>query len=638
MRDPHKRGDKQEGGRVSRRRWLAALGVGGATALAGCAGGETGETATTTETATETEGDAVGEATETATEVSDLPEVSGTYTDVISNPIDTLNPLYNTEATASGVISQTLNNNYAFKPGNRVLNKTWERFETVDDGSVWVGELRDNLQFSDPYGQVTAEDYVYQVQELQKAEWTATADSDSWTEAVSVSQTGELEVQIELENSNILYPETYDPVLYPIPKDLVQPYVKEEDAEGLKQDTELNELQFTGNLGPYSIKEWDRTNAIRLTRNEDFYLQEATDEFQLFENAPYFESYTVQVVKEQSSRLGALETGSVDAAGIPPNQISKFRDLDNVNVEIIPQPYNVPLVYNMRANGWNAGPGNLFRDKKFRQGLGCAVDKKRLVEGVYRGTAQPEYTWQPRWSKWYPGDDNLMKFGDRDGELYGKEATQSRIKQAIDDTEYAYQGDTLVGPGGDQVSLSLYHSAGQNTEKATAEFVAQEFADNVGIDVRVEAINGSEFASKYWQQQIPENADSLEWSNGANNAGPRDVATSENGWDMSLVYGLNTYPLNPTTGSVFFIKDSFYNPYGYYPSWDAKETFEAAQTASTEAELTEAINKAFTRIAEDQPMGMLVFTPDQAGYASGIQGPVENFHNGWNQAGWYREE
>ncbi|MEZ3117603.1 ABC transporter substrate-binding protein [Halobaculum sp. MBLA0147] len=613
------------------------MGIGGAAALAGCSGG--GSEATETGTATETDGDALGTETDTPTPRSDLPEVGGTYTSVISSPIETLNGIYNTENTAAGAIAQTLLTTYGFKPGTRYLGQAWESLETDDGGKVWVASVRDNMKFSDPYGEVTAEDFVYQVQELQQAEWTATSDSDSWgSDTVeSIQQTGEYEIQIELPEANLLYPETYDPILYPVPKGLLEPYVNEEDAEGLKQDEELNNLSFTGNLGPYKLEEWNRGNELRFTRNDEFFMREATDEFELFEKAPYFDTYRLRVVEEQSSRLGALETGDTDYAAIPPNRVSKFRDLDSVNVEIIPQPYNVPLVYNMRANGWNTGPGNLFRKRKFRRALGCAVDKKRLVKGVYRGLAEPEYTWQPRWSKWYP-EEPVAEFGNPDGDLYGKEATQSRIKEAIADTDYAYQGDTLVNPEGDQVSLNLFHSAGQNTEKATAEFVAQEFSKNAGIDVRVEAIQGAQFANKYWQQEIPDNADSLEWSNGNYNAGPRTKATSQNGWDMSLVYGLNTYPLNPTTGSVFFIKDSFYNPYGYYPSWNAKELFNQASTASSEEELKSTLAEIFTKIAEDQPMGMLAFTPDQSGYSSDIVGPAENFFNGWNGDAWYREE
>jgi len=293
-------------------------------------------------------------------------------------------------------------------------------------------------------------------------------------------------------------------------------------------------------------------------------------------------------------------------------------------------------VYNMRDNGWNAGPGNLFRKKKFRQGLGCAVDKERLVKGVYRGFAEVESTWQPQWSKWYPDDtSNIMQFGT--GELYGQEATRSRIEEAISDTDYGYSGGMLKNPNGETVNLSLYHSAGQPTERSFADFIAAEFKRNAGINVSVSAIQGAQFSREYWQQQIPDNPDQYEWSKGANNAGPREV-TSANPWDMTVVFGLNTYPLNPTTASVFFQKDSAYNPYGYYPSWNASELFEQASSATSEEELQPIFNEIFAKISEDQPMGMLAFPADTVGYSAAIDGPQENFFSGWDFSTWHRNE
>jgi peptide/nickel transport system substrate-binding protein len=635
MSDPHgRRGDEKQS-RTSRRRWLQAVGVAGAAGMAGCTDG--GGT-TTESTDTDTEGNALGTATETSTPPEELPEVSGTYNSVISSPVDTLNPLYNNSYGAGVLIGYALEMGYGFKPGNRQMPQLYE-LTTEDGGKTWTGKVRENLQFGKDYGQVTAEDFVYLVNEVHQSDWAATANSNSWPAELEMEQTGEFEFQITLPDANLLYPETYDPLLYPIPKDLLKPYVEEENAQGLQQDQELLELEFTGNLGAYTLEEWNRSSGFTFSRNEDYYLREATDQNALFAEAPYFENLEVRVVQEQASRLGALETGESDTAAVPPNRVSRFDSLDQVDVKVIPQPYNEVCVYNMRENGWNAGPGNLFREKKFRQGLGCAVDKETLVQGVFRGYANVEYTWQPRWSRWYPEDADVPQYGT--GELYGKEATQSRIKEAIANTEYDYSYDSqgrLLNPSGEQCTISLYHSAGQNTERSMAEFIAKEFEQNAGIKVKVNAIQGSQFTSDYWKQQVPENADELEWSKGAYNAGPRDEASSSSAWDMTVVYGLNTYPLNPLAGSVFFQKDSYYNPYGYYPSWNAEELFSKASSAESTEELKEIFGEIFVNIAEDQPMGMLAFPADTTGYAADLDGPAENFFNGWDFSAWHRDD
>ena len=623
---------------ISRRRWLRALGVAGAAGLAGCSGSDGGGdngTGTQSSTSESTNGSAFGTAqgNNSSSQSGDLPEVGGTYSAVVSSPVETLNPLYNSEAGAGTLIEYALDPGYTWRPGSEYFPLAYDM--TTDNGEVWVANVREGLQYGGDYGEVTAEDFVYQITQLHQSEWAGTVDAASWPSEVNVEATGDYEFQIELPNPNALYPETFDPYVYPIPMELMQPYVGNQDAQGLQQDTEILELQFTGNLGAYTLDQWNRSSGLSYSRNDDYYLKNAEGVPEVFTQAPYFDSLEVQVVQEEQSRLGALESGETDSAAVPPNRVSRFRNLESTDVYVIPQPYNEVCVYNMRDNGWTTGPGNLFRNKQFRQGLGCAVDKQRLVTGVFRDFADVEYTWQPRWSNWYPQNADVMQFGT--GELYGSEATRSRIREAISDTDYSYNGETLQNPSGQPVELSLYHSAGQNTERSMAEFIAQEFGRNAGINVSVEAIDGAQFSQNYWQQQVPENTDQYEWSNGSYNAGPREV-TSANAWDMTVVFGLNTYPLNPTTASVFFQRDSSYNPYGYYPSWNASELFERASNATNDQELQSVFAEIFRNIAEDQPMAMLAFPADTVGYAAGIEGPQENFFSGWDFPAWYRNE
>ena len=409
---------------ISRRRWLRALGVAGAAGLAGCSGGDGGGdngTGTQSSTSESTNGSAFGTAqgNNSSSQSGDLPEVGGTYSAVVSSPVETLNPLYNSEAGAGTLIEYALDPGYTWRPGSEYFPLAYDM--TTDNGGVWVANVREGLQYGGDYGEVTAEDFVYQITQLHQSEWAGTVDAASWPSEVNVEATGDYEFQIELPNPNALYPETFDPYVYPIPMELMQPYVGNQDAQGLQQDTEILELQFTGNLGAYTLDQWNRSSGLSYSRNDDYYLKNAEDVPEVFTQAPYFDSLEVQVVQEEQSRLGALESGETDSAAVPPNRVSRFRNLESTDVYVIPQPYNEVCVYNMRDNGWTTGPGNLFRNKQFRQGLGCAVDKQRLVTGVFRDFADVEYTWQPRWSNWYPQNADVMQFGT--GELYGPEAT-----------------------------------------------------------------------------------------------------------------------------------------------------------------------------------------------------------------------
>jgi len=203
------------------------------------------------------------------------------------------------------------------------------------------------------------------------------------------------------------------------------------------------------------------------------------------------------------------------------------------------------------------GPGNLFRHVEFRQAIATAIGKDDLIEGVYRNLAEPHYTWQPEWSEWYPGDDEIPFFGT--GDRYGPEPARELARTALDRSEFDYRfdGDRLVTPDDDQVSLDIYHSVGQETSQLIAEYVAQELDDNLGIDVDVQAIDGVRFSNEFWTADPEGGTDTVAgeevtWDSPTpNNPGPRSVTANE-AWDMSLVFGLNTYPRNPLTNAAFF--------------------------------------------------------------------------------------
>ena len=626
--------DREAGPRVDRRRWLSMLGVGVACGVAGCSGngGDTpGDGA-----------DGSGGGVRGLDEVEGQPTVSGSYDTVTGASFTTLNPLYNTESSAGTAIGRALDLGYTFDSEGEYFPLLYD-MSTDDGGSVWVFDVREGLEFGDPYGTVDADAFVYQIETLHQSDWASTASSGEWG-GINVETTGELQFQAELPEPKLLWPESFDPLEYPIPRGLIEPYVDGEDVEGLRQDDELLELSFAGNLGAFVLEEWNRGSGTEYTRNDDYYVRDVDDGPAIFSNAPYFESASISVIEEQASRLGALETGEADAAGVPPERFDEFDRMATVSMRRIPQPFNRILSVNMRDNGWSAGPGNLFRHVEFRRAIATAIGKDDLIEGIYRGLAQPHYTWQPQWSRWYPGDADVPFFGT--GDRYGGDPARELASAALERSQYDYRfdGDRLVTPDDEQVTLDVYHSVGQETSQLIAEYVADELDANLGIDVVVESIDPVRFDEGYWTA-TPEGGtdtvagESVTWERPTpQNPGPRSV-TSEEAWDMSLVYGLNTYPRNPLTNRAFFDgANSSYNPVGYYPGFDARGLFDRAASATSESELADAMAEVFVNLAEEQPYVMLTFGEDLIGYNPDLRGPIEDFSNGWDFPGWHFAE
>jgi len=601
-------------GRRRRRDVLKLIGATGVAGLAGCSGNGGS--------------DGGGE--------SNGRSVQGTYVSASSVDAQSLNWLTIADSTSGSYVTAALDGTWAVKP-NREIFPLWADYST-DDGRVYEIELRENLEWGAGYGQMTAEDWVYMIKNVFQAQpnWSGYPNADSWfrtnpesgqQEPIPVEQTGTRTFEIRLFEIDPSFP--FKPILWRqqcIPKGILEKYVPNEDAEGLKQDEELNTLAYTGNLGPYTYDDWERSARYTVTRNDDYYLKDVEGVPERFTEAPYFDQQVVRVISEESTRLGALESGEVDSAGIPPDKATRFENLSNVTVNVTPQPYARIIVYNMRANGW--GP---FRSKAVRRALGFAVDKEQIVGNVLRGYGQVAQTMQPKWSQWYD-DSRVEEFGV--GDRYGPERTRSALESALSDTEYAYDGERLVNGSGEQVTLSIYYDSGQPTEGTIAEFVAQEFSENAGIDVQPEAVSSSTFQSNYVQTSASEGTEP-EWTAGVFNGGPRDVATSAEPWDMSINLQFNTYPFTPASSKGFFEKRGGINYYGYYPEEDIASLYEQATATTDEERRKELFGEAFGLISEEQPFGFLAMPSSVSGYAENVRGYDEEFNTGWDSQTWY---
>jgi len=334
------------------------------------------------------------------------------------------------DGTSSSRVALTLDGAYDVDENNEV-QPLWLDIADSGDGQVYVCTLRENLEWGDGYGSMTAEDWVYQIENVHTIdgggdhpwdeETPPSTQTSDWEQVANVEVTGELEFQLELESVNPSFP--LEPVLwgaYCAPKDLYEAYVP--SAEELRQSEEFNQLTFTGNLGPYEFERWERSAEFVATRNDDYYMRAHAEEMgEEWAEAPYVEQYTYRVISEQATRLEALRQGEITNTGVPPDRFQDFKDLGEVDVYQIPQPFLSILAYNQRANGWQP-----LRTREVRQALSMSIDKRRITEEIYRGLAEFTHTFQPRWSQWYD-DSQVTPFGV--GDSYDKAGARQMLAE-----------------------------------------------------------------------------------------------------------------------------------------------------------------------------------------------------------------
>ncbi|MFD1569917.1 ABC transporter substrate-binding protein [Halorubrum laminariae] len=619
---------------VGRRRYLSALAGGTAATLAGCSGLRFGPI--------------------------DLARDAGTYATAVTEPIETLNPIYNTGNAGGNAIARVIDPGYAFDENDEYVPLLYDL--SSEDGREWTFRLRDGLRFGDPYGSVTAHDFVYLISEVHQRDWADSPAAAHWRD-VSVAVIDDRSFRATLPQPRLLWPESYEPLVYPIPKGLLEPYVDAADAEGLRTDRTLAELGFAGNLGPYVLDEWRRGEVVRLARNDRYYLGAAAESPDVpvppgFAGAPHFAAAEIRVLPELAARLDAFDSGALDAAAIPVDRADAYRDADGVTVGRVPQAHAERIAVNMRDNGWSAGPGNPFRHRPFRQALSAAIDVDALVEEAFHGAAAPQFTWQPPFAEFHPLDADLPRFGT--GDRYGREYARDLARRAFDRSahDYGFDGDDMVTPDGDRVSLTLFRRDNAGSRRVAA-FVADDLGSNLGIDVAVEGTTRERFAAERYtvgDRPRPErDADGdltdvpdalvdevrgkpVAWTRPtAVNPGPRRV-TAAAPWDMEIVFRSNTFPRNPlATAAHFDGATAPHNAVGYYPESTVTSLFDRARRATDREALAETLAELFVALASAQPSVTLAFPEATVGYRSGLSGPISRFSNGWNRAAWRYE-
>lgn len=357
--------------------------------------------------------------------------VGGPYTNGVETDAQTLNPIRIADAESTLRVGLTMDGAYTLDHDDEFVPRWVESYET-DDQQTYRFQLRDDLQWGSGYGRMTAEDWVYYIREVRQAEenWAGDVNRADWfvgEEPIPVEQTGELRFEVRLPEVDPFF--IRRPTLvsaYCLPRGLVEPYRRNNDGEGLNQDPAIQQLQYTGNLGPYSFERWDRNSVFVASRNDEYYLRNSDQ----FGDVPHFAQYSVQVFDEESTRLGAFRSGDITTTSIPPTRVEEFQNDDGTKVVQIPNDFCNMLIYNQRANGWQE-----LRKRTVRRALSTAVNKRVIAERINRGFAEIAHTHQPSYSAFYD-DSQVTRFGV--GDSYDTAEAKRTLDEALPDG-YGYE-------------------------------------------------------------------------------------------------------------------------------------------------------------------------------------------------------
>jgi len=141
--------------------------------------------------------------------------------------------------------------------------------------------------------------------------------------------------------------------------------------------------------GPFKFVEWVRADRLVLEAYEQYWA-----------GSPLVKTVVFRAIPEDSTRMAELQTGMVDIiVNIPPFLVNQLKGRPGIDVQSVPGARVMLLYINTLA------PGPL-QDKRVRQALNYAVDKKIIIERILSGSAFPMAT---NLNPYYFGYDDTLK-------------------------------------------------------------------------------------------------------------------------------------------------------------------------------------------------------------------------------------
>ncbi len=223
------------------------------------------------------------------------------------------------------------------------------------------------------------------------------------------------------------------------------------DSESI---ADLKEGKAFVGTGPFTFESWSPGSKLTFARNDDYW-----------DGKPNLEGIEVQIIPDPQAQVAQLRSGQLDVilAGTKRDLESLGKD-DRFEVQ---QWQGAEVQTYVGANVENEA----LSDVRLRQAIAYAIDRDRIVEEVYRGTADAANLPWPTTSPAYDADANETY-------AYDLEKAAALVKQVEADN-------------GEVPTLPLTYIAGDPDYDAIAQIVQADLAE-AGIEVELDPVEQPE--------------------------------------------------------------------------------------------------------------------------------------------------
>jgi peptide/nickel transport system substrate-binding protein len=271
--------------------------------------------------------------------------------------VNSLDPARHNSITDMNYADQVFDMLY-FRDGQGIPQPRLAVSHKIINETTWEFSLRTGVKFHNG-AVMTAKDVKFSIDRMTDPQ-TKAFFAPFYSTIAEVKVLNDSTIQIVTKSPDPLLLKRVSLNLYVFPSDLF----KEKGAEAF--------FQHPVGTGPFKFVSWTRNDRMVFEAFEGYW-----------DGAPKVKRLINRPVPEAAARLAELQTGNADIiTNIPPFLVAQVKDSPNATVQSIPSG-RVMFLY---INCLTEGP---LKNKKVRQALNYAVDKKSIIDNILKGSGVP---------------------------------------------------------------------------------------------------------------------------------------------------------------------------------------------------------------------------------------------------------
>lgn len=324
-----------------------------------------------------------------------------------------------------------------------------ESYTISEDGKTLTFKLRQGVKFHDGTP-LTASTFKQSIERAidPKTASPVTGQELTTIESVSAPDDATLIIQLKQPSAPLLSALSYGGYQQPVSIEALKKY---------GSDFGRNPV----GVGPWKFESWKTGESITLIRNDDYQW-----------SAPFVENQgpvrpdklVIKFIKDNQTLMAALDSGTIDIAGVPAKDVKKYKDHKDFTVLEGMQPVENFIGMNLE--------NEILQEINVRKALNLAINKEALIIADLQGEGVPVY-----------GPIPPTMFGyDKAVEEYGYKYDKEEAIRLLEDAGWKLGGQGIREKDGKVLSLTMI----LDDPKPGSQLV-QSMLKEIGVDLKIQS-------------------------------------------------------------------------------------------------------------------------------------------------------